>query len=111
MAAGQLSPIPVVSATAVGAPSKGVSHTRWESSFPRNDVSPVPRDPARALQGIIDSARRTKCSCPFAAVTGSARGDAEPEGRVFAFASYVAALDFEEAAASDLAATAQPAAA
>jgi hypothetical protein len=36
---------------------------------------------------------------------------AEPEMRVSAFASYVAALDFEEAAASDLAATAQPAAA
>lgn len=36
---------------------------------------------------------------------------AEPEMRVFAFASYVAALDFEEAAASDLAATALPAAA
>jgi hypothetical protein len=36
---------------------------------------------------------------------------AEPEMRVFAFASYVAALDCEEAAAADLAAIAQPAAA
>jgi hypothetical protein len=36
---------------------------------------------------------------------------AEPEMRVFAFASYVAALDSEEAAAADLAATAQLAAA
>jgi hypothetical protein len=30
--------------------------------------------------------------------------DAEPESRVFAFASYVAALDAEEAAAAELAA-------
>ena len=37
--------------------------------------------------------------------------DAEPEMRVFAFASYVAALDSEEAAAADLAAIARPAAA
>ena len=37
--------------------------------------------------------------------------DAEPEIRVFAFASYVAALDSEAAAAADLAAIAQPAAA
>jgi hypothetical protein len=36
---------------------------------------------------------------------------AEPEMRVFAFASYVAALDSEEAAAADLAALARPAAA
>ena len=36
---------------------------------------------------------------------------AEPEMRVFAFASYVAALDSEEAAAADLAALALPAAA
>ena len=36
---------------------------------------------------------------------------AEPEMRVFAFASYVAALDSEEAAAADLAALASPAAA
>ena len=36
---------------------------------------------------------------------------AEPEMRVFAFASYVAALDSEEAAAADLAAIARPAAA
>ena len=36
---------------------------------------------------------------------------AEPEMRVFAFASYVAALDSEEAAAEYLAAIAQPAAA
>lgn len=36
---------------------------------------------------------------------------AEPEMRVFAFASYVAALDSEEAAAADLAAFARPAAA
>ena len=36
---------------------------------------------------------------------------AEPEMRVFAFASYVAALDSEEAAAAALAATARPAAA
>jgi hypothetical protein len=36
---------------------------------------------------------------------------AEPELRVFAFASYVAALDSEAAAAADLAAIAQPAAA
>ena len=36
---------------------------------------------------------------------------AEPEMRVFAFASYVAALDSEEAAAADLAARALPAAA
>ena len=45
----------------------------------------------------------------------SARWDrfvhAEPEMRVFAFASYVAALDSEEAAAADLAALASPAAA
>jgi hypothetical protein len=45
----------------------------------------------------------------------SARWDrfvhAEPELRVFAFASYVAALDCEEAAAADLAALAQPVAA
>ena len=36
---------------------------------------------------------------------------AEPEMRVFAFASYVAALDSEEAAAADLAAVARAAAA
>jgi hypothetical protein len=36
---------------------------------------------------------------------------AEPEMRVFAFASYVAALDCEEAAAADLEALARPAAA
>ena len=36
---------------------------------------------------------------------------AEPEMRVFAFASYVAALDSEEAAAVDLAAISRPAAA
>jgi hypothetical protein len=36
---------------------------------------------------------------------------AEPEMRVFAFASYVAALDSEEAAAADLAVIARPAAA
>jgi len=36
---------------------------------------------------------------------------AEPDLRVFAFASYVAALDAEEAAAADLAALALPAAA
>ena len=36
---------------------------------------------------------------------------AAPEMRVFAFASYVAALDCEEAAAADLAAIARPAAA
>jgi hypothetical protein len=36
---------------------------------------------------------------------------ADPEMRVFAFASYVAALDCEEAAAADLAALARPAAA
>ena len=36
---------------------------------------------------------------------------AEPEMGVFAFASYVAALDSEEAAAADLAALALPAAA
>ena len=36
---------------------------------------------------------------------------AEPEMRVFAFASYVAALDCEEAAAADLEALALPAAA
>jgi hypothetical protein len=45
----------------------------------------------------------------------SARWDrfvhAEPEMRVFAFASYVAALGSEEAAAADLAALARPAAA
>jgi len=45
----------------------------------------------------------------------SARWDrfvhAEPEMRVFAFASYIAALDSEEAAAADLAALARPAAA
>ena len=45
----------------------------------------------------------------------SARWDrfvhAEPEMRVFAFASYVAALDCEEAAAADLAALARPVAA
>jgi len=45
----------------------------------------------------------------------SARWDrflsAEPEMRVFAFASYVAALDCEEAAAADLAALARPIAA
>ena len=45
----------------------------------------------------------------------SARWDrflhAEPEMRVFAFASYVSALDCEEAAAADLAALARPAAA
>lgn len=45
----------------------------------------------------------------------SARWDrfvhAEPEMRVFAFTSYVAALDSEEAAAADLAALAQPVAA
>ena len=35
----------------------------------------------------------------------------DPEMRVFAFASYVAALDSEEAAAADLAALACPAAA
>ena len=37
--------------------------------------------------------------------------NAEPEMRVFAFASYVAALDSEEAAAADLAAIGQSAAA
>jgi hypothetical protein len=37
--------------------------------------------------------------------------DADPETRVFAFASYVAALDCEEAAAADLEALALPAAA
>lgn len=36
---------------------------------------------------------------------------AEPEMRLFAFASYVAALDSEEAAAADLAVISQPAAA
>ena len=36
---------------------------------------------------------------------------AEPEMRVFAFASHVAALDAEEAAAADLAALARPLAA
>ena len=36
---------------------------------------------------------------------------AEPEMRIFAFASYVAALDSEEAAAADLAAIVLPAAA
>ena len=36
---------------------------------------------------------------------------ADPEMRVFAFASYVAALDSEQAAAADLAAIARPAAA
>ena len=36
---------------------------------------------------------------------------AEPEMRIFAFASYVAALDSEEAAAADLAAIDLPAAA
>jgi hypothetical protein len=45
----------------------------------------------------------------------SARWDrfvhAAPEMQVFAFASYVAALDCEEAAAADLAALAQPVAA
>ncbi|MBV9196226.1 MAG: hypothetical protein JO168_18985 [Solirubrobacterales bacterium] len=35
----------------------------------------------------------------------------EPEMRIFAYASYVAALDSEEAAAADLAALARPAAA
>jgi len=37
--------------------------------------------------------------------------EAEPEGRRWAFASYVAALDAEEAAAADLAALATPMAA
>jgi hypothetical protein len=32
------------------------------------------------------------------------RSDAEPESRAFAFASYVAALDAEEAAAAEMAA-------
>ncbi|MFZ0379341.1 MAG: hypothetical protein WAL38_16055, partial [Solirubrobacteraceae bacterium] len=36
---------------------------------------------------------------------------AEPQMRIFAFASYVAALDCEEAAAAHLAALARPAAA
>jgi hypothetical protein len=36
---------------------------------------------------------------------------AEPEMRIFAFASYIAALDSEEAAAADLAQLAQPLAA
>jgi hypothetical protein len=36
---------------------------------------------------------------------------AEPEMRIFAFASYVAALDSEESAAADLAAIARPEAA
>jgi len=50
-----------------------------------------------------------------AAQVVSARWDrfvhAEPEMRVFAFASYVEALDSEEAAAGDLAALVRPAAA
>jgi hypothetical protein len=37
--------------------------------------------------------------------------DSEPESRAFAFASYVAALDAEEAAAADMAALASSAAA
>jgi hypothetical protein len=37
--------------------------------------------------------------------------EAEPEGRQWAFASYVAALDAEEAAAAEMAALAQPMAA
>jgi hypothetical protein len=92
---------------------------------------PTRRDPAEAIQGGTDSARRDQMfmtrsqqsrvrlealeAWRAAAHVASNRWDrflhAEPEMRVFAFASYVAALDSEEAAAADLAAISRPAAA
>jgi hypothetical protein len=113
-------------------PTERVTHTRCECPFRVTTAHPTRRDPAEAHRQNRFSEERPDVHDPVTAVTRPCRGARDlacggsprlhsvgpirscrpyPEMRVFAFASYVAALDSEEAAAADLAALACPAAA
>ena len=74
--------------------------------FPKAQTTPLfaSRGRARALEAWREAAS-------LVATRWQNFLDAEPESRAFAFASYVAALDAEEAAAADLAALASTVAA
>ena len=69
--------------------------------FPRAQTTPLfaSRGRARALEAWREAAS-------LVATRWQNFLDAEPESRAFAFASYVSALDAEEAAAADMAALA-----
>ena len=69
--------------------------------FPRAHTTPSFANPGRACAPEIWREAASEAATRWQSVL-----DAEPENRAFAFASHVAALDAEEAAAADIAALA-----